>query len=102
MYHADGRFKRLAVSAQAHRDRTRHSKADVISFSGCKDSETSADTTEGGLSVGAMSYVRLSYIHLSTENDTVFIGFHDGTEDKSGPDVRRPAPKHPQDLARQV
>jgi len=36
--------------------RTRTSPADVISWSGCKDSQTSADTNEGGQAVGAMSY----------------------------------------------
>lgn len=29
-----------------------------ISWSGCKDSQTSADTVEAGQSTGAMSYVR--------------------------------------------
>lgn len=35
---------------------TRTSSADVISFSGCKDSQTSADTQEAGQATGAMSY----------------------------------------------
>ncbi|KAI0749897.1 caspase domain-containing protein [Daedaleopsis nitida] len=35
---------------------TRTSPADVISWSGCKDSQTSADTVEAGQSTGAMSY----------------------------------------------
>lgn len=35
---------------------TRTSPADVISFSGCKDSQTSADATENGQATGAMSY----------------------------------------------
>ncbi|KAI9057303.1 hypothetical protein FKP32DRAFT_1584268 [Trametes sanguinea] len=35
---------------------TKTSPADVISFSGCKDSQTSADTFEAGQSTGAMSY----------------------------------------------
>jgi hypothetical protein len=29
-----------------------------ISFSGCKDSQTSADTVEAGQATGAMSFVR--------------------------------------------
>jgi len=36
---------------------TRTSAADVVSFSGCKDSQTSADTQEGGEATGAMSFV---------------------------------------------
>ncbi|KAJ7593222.1 peptidase C14, caspase domain-containing protein [Mycena floridula] len=35
---------------------TRTSPADVISWSGCKDSQTSADTQEAGNATGAMSY----------------------------------------------
>ncbi|KAF8896346.1 peptidase C14 [Infundibulicybe gibba] len=36
---------------------TRTSPADVISWSGCKDSQTSADTQEAGEATGAMSHV---------------------------------------------
>jgi hypothetical protein len=35
---------------------TRSSEADVISFSGCKDSQTSADASIGGQATGAMTY----------------------------------------------
>jgi len=35
---------------------TRTSAADVISWSGCKDSQTSADANEAGQATGAMSY----------------------------------------------
>lgn len=35
---------------------TKTSPADVISWSGCKDSQTSADTQEAGRATGAMSY----------------------------------------------
>ncbi|KAL6304173.1 caspase domain-containing protein [Sparassis latifolia] len=35
---------------------TKTSPADAISFSGCKDSQTSADTVEAGQATGAMSY----------------------------------------------
>ena len=45
---------------------TKTSAADVIMFSGCKDSQTSADTSIQGLgSTGAMSY---SFIAAMTEN----------------------------------
>ena len=33
------------------------SPADVISFAACRDDQTSADTVQGGVAVGAMSYV---------------------------------------------
>jgi len=39
---------------------TRTSPADVISWSGCKDNQTSADTTEAGQSTGAMSFAFMS------------------------------------------
>ncbi|TFK47431.1 hypothetical protein OE88DRAFT_804644 [Heliocybe sulcata] len=55
LYHSDGRVKsRPEITPKFIKERT--SPADVISFSGCKDSQTSADTTEDGLAVGAMSY----------------------------------------------
>lgn len=42
--------------ADAYARQTRTSSADVISWSGCKDSQTSADTVEAGEATGAMSY----------------------------------------------
>lgn len=39
---------------------TRTSPADVISWSGCKDSQTSADTQEAGTATGAMSFAFIS------------------------------------------
>ncbi|KAG8744161.1 Ca(2+)-dependent cysteine protease [Ceratobasidium sp. 414] len=42
--------------ADAYARQTRTSPADVISWSGCKDSQTSADTVEAGEATGAMSY----------------------------------------------
>lgn len=38
------------------RRRTKSSPADVISWSGCKDSQTSADTEVAGQGTGAMSW----------------------------------------------
>lgn len=35
---------------------TKSSNADCISWSGCKDSQTSADASEAGKATGAMSY----------------------------------------------
>lgn len=46
---------------------TRTSPADVISFSGCKDSQTSADTQEAGQATGAMSFAFIS--SLSNKHD---------------------------------
>jgi hypothetical protein len=39
---------------------TRSTEADVISFSGCKDSQTSADASIGGEATGAMTYALIS------------------------------------------
>jgi len=49
---ATGGNKKKAEYAKA----TKTSPADVISWSGCKDSQTSADATEAGQATGAMSY----------------------------------------------
>ncbi len=35
-----------------------------ISWSGCKDSQTSADTQEAGRATGAMSYVSITWLGL--------------------------------------
>ncbi|PFH53021.1 hypothetical protein AMATHDRAFT_55944 [Amanita thiersii Skay4041] len=45
---------------------TRTSPADVISWSGCKDSQTSADTHEAGQATGAMSYAFITVLDRST------------------------------------
>jgi len=42
--------------ADEYSRQTRTSPADVISWSGCKDSQTSADTVEAGSATGAMSF----------------------------------------------
>ncbi|KAK9451933.1 caspase domain-containing protein [Limtongia smithiae] len=49
-------------SAQEMTRRTKTSPADVILFSGCKDSQTSADANEGGQATGAMSYAFISVL----------------------------------------
>ncbi|TFK33161.1 caspase domain-containing protein [Crucibulum laeve] len=54
IYSSSGRLKGSHVSSAA---RARNATpADVISWSGCKDGQTSADTFAGGVAVGAMSY----------------------------------------------
>ena len=49
-----------------------------ISWCACKDDQTSADTTEGGEAVGAMSYVRHIFFLPAALPDylKLFIGFH--------------------------
>ncbi|EKM52942.1 uncharacterized protein PHACADRAFT_259106 [Phanerochaete carnosa HHB-10118-sp] len=54
IYHSNGRLKGSAI-ARKH-ETAKMSSADVISFSGCTDSQSSADTWEGGAAAGAMSY----------------------------------------------
>ncbi|KAL7417291.1 caspase domain-containing protein [Mrakia frigida] len=51
-------FKQVTSGGQASQNtkQTKTSAADVISWSGCKDSQTSADTSEAGKATGAMSY----------------------------------------------
>ncbi|KAJ3481917.1 hypothetical protein NLI96_g7333 [Meripilus lineatus] len=60
LYHSNGRVKGSQVSAKHFMKKS--TKADVISFSGCNDSQTSADTIEGGLAVGAMSHAFISVL----------------------------------------
>ncbi|PFH46905.1 hypothetical protein AMATHDRAFT_198817 [Amanita thiersii Skay4041] len=71
LHSAHGRIKKTHISMRA---RIREAPvADVISFSACKDDETSADTFEGGMYVGAMSYVSGSHIFslfFSNQNQT--------------------------------
>ena len=66
--------------AEAYARETRTSPADVISFSGCKDSQTSADTVEAGQSTGAMSYVCIVFLTHEREisdNRVAFQAFMD-------------------------
>jgi len=54
IYSSHGRLKGSHVSDRARAKKA--TSADVISWSGCKDGQTSADTFAGGVAVGAMSY----------------------------------------------
>ncbi|KAG2095488.1 caspase domain-containing protein [Suillus discolor] len=54
IYHSNGRLKGNHIARQAQAEKA--TNADVISFAGCRDDQTSADTTQGGMAVGAMSY----------------------------------------------
>ncbi|KAJ2917544.1 hypothetical protein MD484_g2842, partial [Candolleomyces efflorescens] len=58
IYSSHGRLKGSHVSSRARRDKA--TNADVISWSGCKDGQTSADTFHGGVAVGAMSHAFVS------------------------------------------
>ncbi|RCK64654.1 Metacaspase-1 [Candida viswanathii] len=52
--------KGKAEKANEYSKQTNTSPADVISLSGCKDDQTSADAKEGGVATGAMSYAFLT------------------------------------------
>ncbi|KAG8745621.1 Ca(2+)-dependent cysteine protease [Ceratobasidium sp. 414] len=51
-----GEAEEEAAAIDAHQKRFKWSPADVISLSGCRDSQTSADSQFGGLPSGALSY----------------------------------------------
>ncbi|KAG8686199.1 Ca(2+)-dependent cysteine protease [Ceratobasidium sp. 423] len=53
--------------ANEYAKQTRTSPADVISWSGCKDSQTSADTVEAGEATGAMSYAFMEALRLKPQ-----------------------------------
>lgn len=52
-------------SATKKTRQTKASAADVISLSGCKDSQTSADASQGSFKAGAMSY---SFLEVMSQN----------------------------------
>lgn len=83
---------------------TRTSPADVVMFSGCKDSQTSADTSEAGKATGAMSYAfiaamskyqQMSYVQLLRQIREELAGRYDQKPQLSsshrGCDARRNA-----------
>ncbi|KAJ7364076.1 peptidase C14, caspase domain-containing protein [Mycena albidolilacea] len=53
--------------AEKYARATRTSPADVISWSGCKDSQTSADATEAGQATGAMSYAFMAALSQNAQ-----------------------------------
>jgi len=70
------KIKKNSAKAKKKTEETKSTFADVIMFSGCKDSQTSADTKVNSLSTGAMSYAfikavmtnnNLSYLQLLKE-----------------------------------
>ncbi|TCD61159.1 Metacaspase [Steccherinum ochraceum] len=63
LYHTNGRTKGSQVKSSHIKEKS--TPADVMSWSGCKDSQKSADTFEGGLAVGAMSYAFMQSLTLN-------------------------------------
>ncbi|KAF7327712.1 hypothetical protein MKEN_00350700 [Mycena kentingensis (nom. inval.)] len=53
--------------ADEYSKQTRTSHADVISWSGCKDSQTSADATEAGQATGAMSFAFMTALQANKQ-----------------------------------
>ncbi|KAJ7227224.1 peptidase C14, caspase domain-containing protein [Mycena pura] len=53
--------------AEQYARATRTSPADVISWSGCKDSQTSADAMEAGTATGAMSYAFMTALSQNSQ-----------------------------------
>ncbi|KAF8504310.1 caspase domain-containing protein [Russula emetica] len=59
-FHSNGRVRSSPVAPAFQQAKS--SPADVVCFSGCKDSQTSADTVQDGVAVGAMSYAYLKVL----------------------------------------
>ena len=73
-----GKGKEGNSAAREKTIKTRSTEADVIQFSGCKDSQTSADAHIGGEATGAMSYALITsleknknqnYTHLLKDSE---------------------------------
>ncbi|KAL0567169.1 Ca(2+)-dependent cysteine protease [Marasmius crinis-equi] len=83
-YTPSGRKKGIHVTSRALQRKS--SRADVISWSGCKDDQKSTDTFQGGQAVGAMSYAfinslkrnpHVTYQHLlKCLNDLLYSRFN--------------------------
>ncbi|PPR00695.1 hypothetical protein CVT24_000983 [Panaeolus cyanescens] len=65
LHSAHGRLRSISHISRRMRKRGQAPSADVISFSACRDDETSADTFHGGVAVGAMSYALISTLKKS-------------------------------------
>jgi len=64
-FHSNGRVKSSPVALASQKAKA--SPADVVCFSGCKDTQTSADTVQGGVAVGAMSYAYLKVLKANPQ-----------------------------------
>jgi len=69
LHSAHGRLRSLVHITQRAKERKVTACGDVICFAGCKDDETSADTFEGGVAVGAMSYALLKILKENAQNN---------------------------------
>lgn len=56
-----------STKADKYSKATKTSPADVISWSGCKDSQTSADASEAGQATGAMSFAFISALSANNQ-----------------------------------
>jgi len=65
LHSAHGRLRSISHISRRAQKRGVAPSADVISFSACKDDETSADTFEGGVAVGAMSHAFIRSLGVS-------------------------------------
>lgn len=65
IYSNNGRLKGVYVTR--HTLKAKETTADVISWSGCKDNQKSADTFAGGVAVGAMSYAFMSSLRANKD-----------------------------------
>ncbi|GBL51805.1 Ca(2+)-dependent cysteine protease [Candidozyma auris] len=66
-----GIFKKVTNARSVNRDaiiQSKMSAADVISMSGCKDDQTSADAKEAGQNTGAMSWAFISVLKQSNNH----------------------------------
>ncbi|KAI9454194.1 caspase domain-containing protein [Russula earlei] len=59
-FHSNGRLKSSPVAPAFQQAKA--TPADVVCFSGCKDTQTSADVVQGGVAIGAMSYALLKVL----------------------------------------
>ncbi|KXN81388.1 Metacaspase-1, partial [Leucoagaricus sp. SymC.cos] len=70
IYSSHGRLKGEHIRGPARK--RKETRADVISWSGCKDGQTSADTFRDGVAVGAMSNVMVISSFLTTRELTFY------------------------------
>ena len=77
LYHSNGRVKGSDVTAAFKKKRA--TPADVITWSGSADSQTSADTVQNGLAVGAMSHAFISALREERAHtfESLFLAIHD-------------------------
>ncbi|KAK1231845.1 hypothetical protein PQX77_005059 [Marasmius sp. AFHP31] len=71
VYTPSGRKKGIHVSSRALQRKA--SRADVISWSGCKDDQKSTDTFQGGQPVGAMSYAFINTLKKNPNQSYNFL-----------------------------